>query len=335
MPLDPDADAPFPRFIEHKSTLAIPNADRFDCWRAWHPTVSLTPLSESASLELQGEIVRYWAPDGAVFAFTKCDSMDLHFGANNPAGDYLTLSMPVGGGGRATVGKSDMSLRPGGSFYLIDAQRPLRIRMAPGFANIHMSLPRRQVIEVMGRDPCAAGPPIVELGSRGLLGMADATLRSLVQRLRELDEAEMAAAVRMVASLVVTGLQRQLEIPGDVDRPGAYDVLFSTACRLIELYYADRNLAASTIAAATGCSRAHLYRAFARRGTTFANVLRDVRLSKARALLLGPRPRSIAQVAALTGYADQSSFSRAFHAAVGVTPRAWCRAHLHSQQLSR
>ena len=80
MPLDPDADAPFPRFIEHKSTLAIPKADRFDCWRAWHPTVSLTPLSESASLELQGEIVRYSAPDGAVFAFTQCDSMDLHFG---------------------------------------------------------------------------------------------------------------------------------------------------------------------------------------------------------------------------------------------------------------
>lgn len=135
MPLDPDSDAPSPRFLERKSTLAIPKADRFDCWRAWHPTVSLIRLSE--------------------------------------------------------------------------------------------------------------------------------------------------------------------------------------------------------FPAATGCSRAHLYRAFARRGTTFANVLRDVRLNKAKALLLDPRPRSIAQVSGVTGYADQSSFSRVFHAAVGVTPRDWRRAHLHSPQLTR
>lgn len=223
-------------------------------------------------------------------------------------------------------GKANLPVRAGSHFYLIDGRRPVRIRVSPGFSHLRLLLPRQRVIGITGRDPFAAGAPFVELASRSLLGIAAATMQSLVIRIKELEEADMAAAVHVLSGLAVTGLRRQLGIPGDGDRPSAHDALFLTACRLIEVYYADRHLAGSTMAAAAGCSRAHLYRAFAGRGTTFANVLRDVRLSKAKGLLISPRPRSIAQVAALTGYADQSSFSRAFHAAVGVTPREWCRA---------
>lgn len=313
--------------------MTIPCADRLDCWRTWHPSVFLTPLSESARLGLEAGFIRYRAPEGSLFGFTKSDSIETRFDAKNPA-DYFLVGLPVTGTGCADAGKADLAFRSGSNLYLVDGRRPVRIRVSPGFSHLHLLLPRQQVIGITGRDPLAAGSPFVELGSRGLLGIAGSTMQALVGHIKGLEEADMAAAVHMLSGLLVMGLQRQLGIPSDVDRPSAYDVLFSTTCRLIELYYADRHLTASTIAAAAGCSRAHLYRAFARRGTTFANVLRDVRLSKARALLLGPRPRSIAQVATLTGYADQSSFSRAFHAAIGVTPREWCRAQLNSANSS-
>lgn len=326
MPLNTGFDAPWPRFVEQRSTLAIPPADRLDCWRIWHPSVSLAPLSESAALGFQAELVRYRARDGTLFGLTKSESIETRFDAKNPV-DYFLLGLPVTGTGCADAGKADLPIRAGGNFYLIDGRRPVRIRVSPGFSHLHLLLPRQQVIGITGRDPFAGGSPFVELGSRGLLGIAASTMQALMGRIQELDEADLAAAVHMLSGLAMMGLQRQLGFPDDVDRPTAQAALFSTACRLIELHYSDRHLVASTIAAAAGCSRAHLYRVFALRRTTFAKVLRDIRLRKARGLLLGPRPHSIAQVAMLTGYADQASFSRAFHAAVGMTPRAWCRAH--------
>jgi AraC family transcriptional regulator, positive regulator of tynA and feaB len=327
MPMNPGSDPPLPRFIEQRNTSTIPAADRLDCWRIWHPTVSLSPLSESARLGLLAEFIRYRAPDGCLFGFTKSESVETRFGDKNPA-DYFLLGIPVTGTGCADAGKANLPLRPGSHSYLIDGRRAVRIRVSTGFSHLHLLLPCQPVIGIIGRDPFTAASPFVELADRGLLGIVPSMMQAIVDRIGELTEVDMAAAMRSLSGLVVTGLQRQLGIAGDVDRPNAYDVLFLTACRLIELHYADRQLAASTIAVAAGCSRAHLYRAFARRGTTFANVLRDVRLNKAKALLLGPRARSIAQVASMTGYADQSSFSRAFHAELGLTPRDWSRAHL-------
>ncbi|MEV5597179.1 AraC family transcriptional regulator [Streptomyces sp. NPDC052496] len=78
-------------------------------------------------------------------------------------------------------------------------------------------------------------------------------------------------------------------------------------------------LTAEQLAAAAGCSRFALYRAFrAEFGLAPSDYQRQLRLRHARSLLVsGATP---ADAAAATGFADQAHFSRWFHRVYGITP---------------
>ncbi len=80
-------------------------------------------------------------------------------------------------------------------------------------------------------------------------------------------------------------------------------------------------LSPARLAAAAGLSRTTLYRLFESEGGV-ARAIRDMRLSLLHTALRDPAlaQRSIAELAEAHGFADASSFSRAFRAAYGVTP---------------
>jgi len=80
------------------------------------------------------------------------------------------------------------------------------------------------------------------------------------------------------------------------------------------------------LARVAGLSRAHLCRAFrASTGTTLHRWQTEARVERAKALMLrGDLP--LADVAAATGFCDQSHFTTVFRRMVGATPAAWRRA---------
>ncbi|MFC6882180.1 MULTISPECIES: AraC family transcriptional regulator [Actinomadura] len=83
---------------------------------------------------------------------------------------------------------------------------------------------------------------------------------------------------------------------------------------------------ADELARAAGCSRFALYRAFQKaHGMSPSDYQRQLRLRAARALLASGEP--IGDVAAGTGFADQSHLTRWFVRYFGVTPGAFRRAH--------
>jgi AraC-like DNA-binding protein len=83
--------------------------------------------------------------------------------------------------------------------------------------------------------------------------------------------------------------------------------------------------AVAALAAANGHSRFTVYRSFqAVYGLSPSDYLRQCRLRLARAMLAAGRPA--AQVAAATGFADQSHLTRWFGRYFGVTPAAYQRA---------
>lgn len=81
------------------------------------------------------------------------------------------------------------------------------------------------------------------------------------------------------------------------------------------------------VARKLGTSRRSLQRRLADENLTYAQVLDDVRSTMARAYL-GQRELSIAEVAYLLGFSEQSSFTRAFRRWTGASPAEFRRASI-------
>ena len=322
MTTDSGLIAPLPAFIDQRRTLTLPPSERFDHWRAWHPTVELNPLTKSAARRLEAQVLRYRLPDGTVFGCARSGEVESRFGRLSAA-NYFLFSAVLSGNAISDAGKTEFAMRSGDRFYLLDGRKPLRTRGSADLSHLYLVLPREPVIETIARDPLSGQHAILGLESRGLLAIAFAQLQALLHHLKDLSEPAVAEVVRAAAGLVTFGLKQQCGGSGDVDRPVAYEMVYLSARRMMEAYCGNPQLTASSIAIAIGCSRAHLYRAFATQGLSVADVLRDIRLRKARSLLEDPRPRSMGRIAAQVGFSDQSSFSRAFRAALGMTPRRW------------
>lgn len=81
----------------------------------------------------------------------------------------------------------------------------------------------------------------------------------------------------------------------------------------------ETDIGLEELAAVAGLSRAHLIRAFRKQFYITPHAfLTDIRIRKARALLRGEE--TLADVAALCGFADQAHFTRHFKARTGITP---------------
>lgn len=83
-------------------------------------------------------------------------------------------------------------------------------------------------------------------------------------------------------------------------------------------------LTVEDMARVAGLSRAHFIRSFKGAfGATPHEYLRDVRLEKARIALA--RGASVTETCMSVGFSSLGSFSRAFSARIGESPRAWQR----------
>ena len=92
----------------------------------------------------------------------------------------------------------------------------------------------------------------------------------------------------------------------------------------VAVHATDVTLSASRIATDLHVSVRTLHAAFEEERETLGQVIRSVRVDRAR-MLLHTTPGSIGEVAEGVGYADVTSFIRVFKAAEGVTPAVWRR----------
>lgn len=86
------------------------------------------------------------------------------------------------------------------------------------------------------------------------------------------------------------------------------------------------NLTAETVAAQLGMSERTLRRRLHGEGTSYQQILNDVRIELARHYLTQEKP-GIAEVAQILGFSDQSAFTKAFRRWTGQTPAHFVRLH--------
>lgn len=89
----------------------------------------------------------------------------------------------------------------------------------------------------------------------------------------------------------------------------------------LEMLLASGGFRVASVARALGCSRQTLYRRLKAEGTTFAQLLDDLRRRCALGLLR-TGDLSVKQIAYRLGFSEPAAFSRAFKRWTGKTPRA-------------
>jgi AraC-like DNA-binding protein len=309
----------------HKiDTAHVPARERFNHWRAKHPGVDLAPVDSSEAANYCGKRLVANGPSSVSFGHSTSDGTVAQFGRKG-SDTFLLSSTLIGSvefrhGGTSTV---HTARDPG--FVLLDQRRESLAITRQTHAHVYLSLPRRVVFEAAGGDPLSGREVVRHLPHKNLFPLLWSHLQMLIEKVENLNAAEIDAAVNAAAGLALTALANAICPSPRAADCLADETLFVAAKRMIELRHGHSDLTGASLAASLGCSRAHLYRVFAKHGLMVAEHIRGVRLDAARQMLLRRTRRGIAQIAHEAGYEDATSFGRAFRKRFGMTPRD-CRA---------
>ncbi|MEN4479759.1 helix-turn-helix domain-containing protein [Mycolicibacterium cosmeticum] len=233
------------------------------------------------------------------------------------------VNLQIAGTSAVVQGGREATLRPG-AMAMYDSSAPYTLLSNEGMAGEFFQIAHSALAlptDVIRR-ACAA--PLAP--QHPLTSLTFEHLRRLTSdpRLFTTPRADLAAQphIDLLRAVIMTHL-------GAADR--AAEPLANTLCMRILDYAArrlrDPDLNAESIAAANFVSVRQLYKVLADADISLSEWIRTRRLERARYdLAQGPPTVTIASIARRNGFTDMSSFSRAFRAEYGASPRQW-RAH--------
>jgi AraC-like DNA-binding protein len=308
-----------PSTIFELSTDGVPPAKRFELWRDTAlrrldvEKVSDTLPFEGRLRRVSGTNIEFWDhrtdPLWVNRSRTRC-RMD----GRGDIGVSLVLDCE-----NATVQNiRDLSLKSG-DIYLIDYAEPVRA-VRPRHRELALMLPREDVTALLGDDLSALA------GQRLPLDGVGALLRSHMQRtadrILDLSSEARTSAIDAAYKLAFVVLQSSQHGYPDPDQVG--DGLYIGARAVIKQHCIDPTLSPEAVARQVGCSRASLYRLFARHGQTVVTTIWLARLDRAWDMVATPVDSyniAIGTIAFRCGFTDQATFSRMFKRRYGLSPR--------------
>lgn len=132
---------------------------------------------------------------------------------------------------------------------------------------------------------------------------------------------------RQVLSMIT--LMLQTEQGDECETTSARHGLYRRLRQLIEIRFQDEQFSPSSAATELRVSLGYLHRCTKAHGTTFSQILKDVRLARAYEMLQETASRrQIGEVAFLNGFSDHSIFSKLFKQRYGKTPKELQSSHL-------
>lgn len=211
-----------------------------------------------------------------------------------------------------------------GEFLLFDAHRASRMHFKTRHF-VQINLPRAALHPLVCAQPApgAISRAVSGSGLAGLLSGQLAQFRSLGAGLNDHERLGLLHATEALATVVVENAC----LGGSLDDERRHLGLYTAAQRYIRLHFGVETLDGTKVAAALGCSRATLYRVFARHGLTVAGYIRELRLQKLAQLLQHAPAHPIAQLAHHCGLHDSPNLSRLFRRRFGHAPREFRALH--------
>ncbi len=207
-----------------------------------------------------------------------------------------------------------------GTFALFDTTRPYRLEFAESEAGeqwrvLSFRVPRGRLA------PFLSGAPFTGTtidGRRGPGLVAATMMASLWESRDQLTAASRLALDRAYCQVLATALGG-FEPPDDADREGLDAALRATLARFVVERLPLGPVRVEDAAAHVGVSVRKLHHLYADTGTSFAALVREMRLREVARELADPR-RTVADIAARWGFCDGAHLSRVFHTQRGCTP---------------
>lgn len=302
------------------ATPAAPHPDNYDYWRQ---TVFYDFAADAPDVDqrrvFQARAAGLVGPGCSLFWYQSQRLGGYRDAAHCRRGDYddLTLGLVLRGRRRHHLDSGETLLAGPGELFLYDPTRPCRVNWSD-HSGIHITLPRRTLAPLFDPDSLSLPEVLARLKTSPMSGFLCAHLRQLAADGDRLPPGYQALLLNQTRELALAALGSAFQIPTAESAP---DAVYLSALKLIRQHLDDPDLDPAALARAVGCSRATLYRLFARHGSTVAGSLREARLRKAHQLLtLAPPHLSIAELAAHCGFLDNASFSRLFRRRFGLRP---------------
>jgi acetamidase/formamidase/AraC-like DNA-binding protein len=211
-----------------------------------------------------------------------------------------------------------------GDVSVCDMQSCWRLVLRHDFEILLLELPRERIYARLGLNRVEL--PIV-LGGTVAATATRPVMRALVRNLETIGQGDLTSIEIAVTELVASALLAEARSEQDaVSQVKA--ALLRRVHAAIEARLSDPDLSIAGIARAESVSPRYLQQLFERQDTTFTQYVRTRRLERCRIDLLDPKHagQNVTDIAYRWGFRDAATFSRAFKAAFGVSPREARRA---------
>lgn len=313
-----DQASPSPPGFQAVSTAHASPIDRFEVWRETFQDIELTVASRKQARDFDADCIACVGQDGVGFVSVRSPAVIAQFRPD--AGDYVTLGGLESGQGVESSARHQTALKSDGRMFLVDAGRAPRVESF-GHHKLYLLLPRALAMETMGGDAVMRRQPVLHMPDTGTTRILWAHMRAIAANASGLDAHDAATAMQ-AASLLALATLRQTRPAARSDTGLDDSELVAAAKQIIMQKNGRANLKAEALAAALGCSRNRLFAAFQSCETSLSDLLLEVRMGHARTLLTHPG-LGVETIAGAVGYADASSFGKAFRRRHGVSPGEW------------
>jgi AraC-like DNA-binding protein len=237
--------------------------------------------------------------------------------------DVLELLVPIDGG--FEVEQDGAVARCGaGSFVLVDAAKPFQLRQPARISALILKMGRQSLRNRLLDLEGACGR-IIDCGV-GMPRLVVDALGSLASQCGYLSSPSFLSGCESVVGLLGEAIIEALSEQANLST--SQMAIFRRARDRLRERACDHDLRLQDVACDIGISERYIQLLFTRRGTTFSDCLRRVRLARARETLArtGERHKTVTEVAYECGFSNSAYFSTAFRETYGQTPSEYRRS---------
>ena len=236
-------------------------------------------------------------------------SQDCYFGVLLTEGEY-----------KLEQGGREVFLKPG-EMTIYDATEPHRVTTPGPFSKILISIPRFLLDERIANISRLTATRLSTVHGTGAITAS--MISSTVIQLAQLDETAFQALSEPVLELFTLSLS---EVAGKTKQMSRHrSQVLVRVKQFIACNLTDTDLKADIIASAMGLSVRYINNLFNEENTSLMRYLTQQRLACSRHYLASSlyQHLSITEVAMQSGFSNMAHFSRVFHQAYGMSPRAY------------